>query len=291
MFTGPMAAMRDFISLILCVGSRELFAGKQRRLLGNQILGLRVQFIHAGLAQMFPLGVIARPLHLVAAAIFAQLVQRLPRHAQSIVDFRCPPASLVPFLLPFGLVRLQAFAFGTQRRRLRLLRFVLACQVGVLRVDGALLRLQLPQLAPADRDILPPAVPQWPPRWQTARRAPLSRRAFSQVLPVGSRPPAVSPQSWQWLPPLRGWPLRGPALYVPIARVPRPHVAAPLRPARAAANFLLAAGQLIAQPPQLAARLIALECRGDQQFPGFDVLLGDFFQPQLGVSPRCFDAR
>ena len=41
----------------------------------------------------------------------------------------------------FGLVSLEAFAFRTQRRRLRLLLFVLACQVGVLRVDRALLRL------------------------------------------------------------------------------------------------------------------------------------------------------
>src|ERR1700693_6072033 len=90
---------------------------------------------------MFPFGVIACPLHLVAPAIFAQLVHRLSRHAQSVVDFRCPPASLVPFLLPFGLVSLEAFAFPTQRRRLRLLCFVLACQFGLPRVDGGLLPL------------------------------------------------------------------------------------------------------------------------------------------------------
>ena len=53
-------------------GDRQLFAGDERRFGGDQVFGLRVDFRHAGFAQVLAVGVVARALDFGVAALFAQ---------------------------------------------------------------------------------------------------------------------------------------------------------------------------------------------------------------------------
>ncbi len=71
-----------FQLVILLVRSAKFFAGKQGRKFGDQIFGLRVQFLDAGLPQVFAFGIVAGPRDLVLAAFLSEIAKLLARHAQ-----------------------------------------------------------------------------------------------------------------------------------------------------------------------------------------------------------------
>ncbi len=165
--------------VVLRVRDAKFLARKQGREFRDQILRLRVQFLDAGLPQVFAFGIVAGALDLVFAAFFAEIAEFLPRHAQGIVHLRRANARLLEFPLHFDAARFQALFLGAQRlhlplvfRGLRRKLFLFLQQQILLRNERRAPRRQvLAALAPCVPRAIPRS-PGVPPAWPSPRAAP-----------------------------------------------------------------------------------------------------------------------
>ena len=78
-------------------GGDQLFADEKLRFLGDQFLGLRIQFGDAALAEIVAVGIVAGFFDLALAALGAKLVERLAAAAQCFFDLSGARACFGPF--------------------------------------------------------------------------------------------------------------------------------------------------------------------------------------------------
>ena len=111
--------------VVIRFGGDQIFADQQLRFLRHQFFGLRVQFRHAGLAEVVAVRIVARLFDLALAALGAKLVEGLPLAAQRFVELSGAGRALRPILFRAQLSVPRARVFFAAKV-FRLLRELLA---------------------------------------------------------------------------------------------------------------------------------------------------------------------
>ena len=140
--------------VVIRLGCDQLFADQELALLRHQFFRLRVQFGHAGLAQIVAVGIIARFFDLALASLGAQLVERLPLAAQRFIELAGARARFVPFLFERRFQFLGAHFFLAQIFHLQRKLLARGLKVGLFLKQRAVLLVQRDRSLARQRHLL-----------------------------------------------------------------------------------------------------------------------------------------